>query len=126
MLVDLASYFDAGLLERIDVETEAERTAYIAYASQRLDDGEAMSLALAESRHLALATDDRRARLLIEREHVPVELHSTVSVLREWGTLCQIPAEEMGQVLERIKNGARFTPRAGTADYAWWAQQLKR
>ena len=125
MSIDLAPCFAAGLLEQVEVETEAERNAYIAYAAQRLDDGEAMSLALVLSRHLALATDDRRARLLIERENVSVELHSTVSVLQGWEARCQVPAAEMRRVLERIRNGARFSPRPTTADYAWWSQRLQ-
>ncbi len=123
--IDLALYFAAGLLEQVRVETEAERNAYIAYAAQRLDDGEAMSLALAQSRHLALATDDRRARLIIERENVSVELHSTVSVLQSWEAQCKVPAAEMRRVLERIRNGARFSPRSMTADHAWWTQRLQ-
>ena len=123
--IDLAAYFAAGLLERMDVETEAERTAYIAYAAQRLDDGEAMSLALAQARQLALATDDRRAWLLVEQESVPVELHSTVSVLQQWEALCQVPAGEVRQVLERIRSGARFVPRATTADHTWWVERLR-
>lgn len=123
--IDLAPCFAAGLLEQMEVETEAERNAYIAYAAQRLDDGEAMSLALAQSRQIALATDDRRARLLIGQENVSVELHSTVGVLQDWEMHCQVPAAEMRRVLERIRNGARFSPRSATADHLWWTQRLQ-
>ena len=122
--INLEPYFTAGLLERMEVETEAERAAYVTYAAQRLDDGEAMSLALAEARQLSLATDDRRARLLVARENIPVELHSTVSLLRQWESLCQVPRREMGQILARIQEAARFAPRAPGDEHAWWTQRL--
>ena len=122
--IDLEAYFAAALLEKLEIETEAERTAYIAYAAQRLDDGEAMSLALAEVRHLALATDDRKARLLVTRENIAVELHSTVSLLQKWEKSCNVSGKEIGQVLARIRDCARFIPRASTPEYAWWVQRL--
>ena len=56
----------------------------VVYSTGRFDDGEAMSLALAGARNLALATDDRKARLLVTRENIMVDLHSTVSLLQIW------------------------------------------
>ena len=117
--VSLEPHFAAGLLERIDVETENERAGYIAYAAQ-LDDGEAMSLALAEIRHLPLATDDRKARSLVVREGVKVELFSTVAVLQAWEQSAGISLREMRDVLTRIRKSARFYPAAGTPDSIWW------
>lgn len=119
VLVDLAPYLTAGLLEKIDVETEDERASYVAYATL-LDDGEAMSLALAEARHLLLATDDRKARALILRESINVELSSTVGVLQAWEKAAGIEKSEMSQILARLQKCARFTPPAGHPDRVWW------
>jgi predicted nucleic acid-binding protein len=117
--VTLDPHFAAGLLERIDVETEEERAGYIAYAAQ-LDDGEAMSLALAEVRHLPLATDDRKARSLVVREGIRVELFSTVAVLQAWEQNAGISIHEMREVLTRIRKSARFYPAVGTPESGWW------
>jgi predicted nucleic acid-binding protein len=123
ILIDLSPHLTAGLLEEISVETEVEREAYITYAAQ-LDDGEAMSLALAEARHLILATDDRKARALIIRESIRVELSSTVGVLETWERNAGIPAAEMRVVLEQIQRCARFSPPATTAEGSWWKERL--
>ena len=122
--INLDPYFATALLEKLEIETEAERTAYITFAAQRLDDGEAMSLALADVRHLALATDDRKARLLVVRENLTVELQSTVSLLQRWEGNCSISGEEMRQVLTQIRDCARFIPRPSTPEHAWWVQRL--
>ncbi len=117
--VDLTPHFATGLLELVDLASEEERSSYIAYAAQ-LDDGEAMSLALVEARHLPLATDDRKAISLIARERIGVELVSTTGVLQAWEANAGVSSAEMKAVLTAVRSLARFVPRVGTADRAWW------
>ena len=124
ILIDLEPHLVAGLIEIITVETDEERAAYITYAGQ-LDDGEAMSLALAESRHLALATDDRKARALIKRESINVELSSTASVLQNWEKMAGIPNPEIKTVIEQIQKCARFVPSPETPEGQWWNERIQ-
>jgi predicted nucleic acid-binding protein len=123
MLIDLEPHLEAGRLEEIRVETEAERAAYVTYAAY-LDDGEAMSLALAEARQLPLATDDRKARALVARESISVELSSTVGVLQAWEANAAIQKPEMKMVLARIQTCARFSPSSRTPDGRWWDERI--
>lgn len=60
-LIRLDPLIDSELLTVCHVEGDEEAQLYIDYAS-KLDDGEAMSLAIALSRGYDLATDERKAR----------------------------------------------------------------
>lgn len=117
--VDLATFVDKKLLSVVDVETDEERQRYIAFATE-LDDGEAMSLALAECRHIALATDDRKAIRLISEQKLKINIWSTVRLLQEWQKKSAIAKSEMRQVLVAIRDRARFIPKRPPEDAAWW------
>jgi hypothetical protein len=70
-----------GLLTVVRPETEVELAAYVTFASE-LDDGEAMALAIAQSRGWQLATDDRKAIRLAGEAGVPVL--TTPTVVKRW------------------------------------------
>jgi predicted nucleic acid-binding protein len=101
--IDQEPQLSSGVLEKTDLETEDERAAYIAYATQ-LDDGEAMSLAIAEARHLPLATDDRKTHALITREKIAATLTSTPGVVQQWEQISSIPNAEIAAVLDISAN----------------------
>jgi predicted nucleic acid-binding protein len=122
--IDLQPHVDAGLLQVLSVKTDQERSRYVAYAAQ-LDDGEAMSLALAECRHLALATDDRKCRRLVAKEQVDIKLWSTTDILKAWQAAQQIPSTEMREAVCRVRDRARFLLKQGHPDRPWWDEFLK-
>ena len=117
--IGLQQYIDAGLLSVLSLETDQERSLFVAYAAE-LDDGEAMSLALAECRHLALATDDRKARRLISEQHLSLELWSTVDILKRWEVERHITKDEMRRALELITARASFRLKPSHPDSGWW------
>jgi len=117
--VDLDEFVEKRLLSILDVETDEERRRYITYATE-LDDGEAMSLALAECRHIALATDDRKAIRLIKEQKLDINIWSTVRLLQEWQKKRSVAKNEMRQVLVSIRDQARFIPKRPPEDAAWW------
>jgi predicted nucleic acid-binding protein len=119
--IDLQPLIERGLLEVLNVEGKDEQMRYIELAAD-LDDGEAQSIAIAEARHHALATDDRKARALIQRKAATIELWSTFELLRRWQTKTRIPDSGLGSVLMSIANRARFRPKAGHPDFAWWSK----
>ena len=59
--VDLTPHIDSGLLSLCQPDTSEEATLFVRYATLFRSDGEAMCLALAESRGWLIATDDRKA-----------------------------------------------------------------
>lgn len=101
--------------------SEDEEDLFIRYARD-LDDGEAMSLAVAERRGLPLATDDRKARAIAARDAPGVRLISTAEIVFAWAG-----GRERGVVAEAvrlIRERARFIPPAGDPRLAWWLKHL--
>lgn len=119
--VDLQPLVDRSLLEVLSIAGHVEQLRYIELATD-LDDGEAASMAIAESRRYALATDDKKARALIQRKGLKIELWSTFALLRHWQAKEKIPDSELGMVLINISNRARFRPKPGQPDFAWWSK----
>jgi predicted nucleic acid-binding protein len=91
-----------------------------------LDDGEAESVAIAESRHFALATDDKKARRLIQNEGIKIELWSTCSLLQLWQNKCSVSDADMKIVIGSIFSRARYRPKGGHPDYDWWVGLLSK
>src|SRR6266540_3934446 len=79
--IDLKPALDAGILRTCDAATDAETALFVELAVA-LDDGEAMCLAIAQSRGWTLATDDRKARRIAAERGVP--LISTPELLKQW------------------------------------------
>ncbi len=105
--VELGPYLKAGLLMTCSIEGPAEETAYVNYALE-LDDGEAMSLAVAQERKFALATDDKKARRIIRDNAPDLLIMSTTQIIHAW-------AQGRGQIevpaaARRIQVRARFRP----------------
>ncbi len=115
--VNLAPLLEAGVLVPCKVEGTDEEDLYVSYALE-LDDGEPMSLAIAQARHLALATDERKARRL-GRENAPyVAMISTAEIIHAWTEGKQ--AAETISVLWAIATRARFRPPDSDPLAAWW------
>jgi predicted nucleic acid-binding protein len=123
--IDLSPLVGSGLLTVCDIEGNNEAELYVDYASA-LDDGEAMSLAIALSRGLVLATDERKARrLFVEAVGDNARLTSTSELLRRWAEAEGIPADRLKTALLHIEKRARYQPPASDANYQWWADTTK-
>jgi hypothetical protein len=102
----------------------AEQTLYVDYAAD-LDDGEAMTLALAFSRGFTMATDDRKARRIFLEEIGDVtRLLSTTQILRAWSTKIGLTAGELKKLLLEVSRRGRFSPPSGDPDFSWWSKAV--
>jgi predicted nucleic acid-binding protein len=118
--VNLEPFIEGGVLTVCDIEGDTEELLYVDYAAF-LDDGEAMSLALALSRGFHLATDDRKARrLFTEATNDAQRLVSTCHLIRTWGESLSVPRNELSHVLGRVLNRTRYQPSITDPDYKWW------
>ena len=118
--VQLDPLVKSGVLSVCAIESEVEGTLYVDYASQ-LDDGEAMSIAIAEARGYLLATDDRKARrIFLESTAAPGRLISTSDLVRSWAERQAISLDKLKAILLSIQHRASFIPPRSDAHLQWW------
>lgn len=118
--VNLRPLVESGLITVCHLEGAVEAELYVDYASA-LDDGEAMSLAVALSRDLVLATDERKARrLFLEAAADQQRLVSTSDLLRSWAESETVPQDRLKEALLRIERRARYQPPVTDANHPWW------
>jgi len=123
--IDLQPIIKRGILEVLTVESEGEKLRYIEMTLD-LDDGEAESIAIAEARSFALATDDRKARNVIQRRGLKIELWSTCGLLRHWQGKCSVSDDDMGGLLKNISGRAKYCPKTGHPDFDWWTNLISK
>jgi len=120
--IDVLELEAAGRVVVLDFEpTEAEAFVQMAEA---LDDGEAATLAIAAHRNLPVATDDRRALRYVEEQGLGIPLVRTSTLVRRWAESADPSVAEVAEVLQRIREGARFEPSPSDPNYAWWVNGL--
>ncbi len=115
--IDLKPALDGGLLRACDIAGEAETELFVRLAVE-LDDGEAMSLAIAKHRGWTLATDDRKARRLAGEIAVPVQ--TTAELVKAWADATKAPVADIATLLRKIQTFARFIPHKTMPLYQWW------
>lgn len=120
--IDLRPALDTGVL-RSCTATEGELAAFVELAVL-LDDGEAMCLAIAQSRGWMLATDDRKARR-IARER-GVSLVSTPELLKHWATTTGADEVDVARTLANIQTYARFRPNNSLPEVDWWSATVAK
>lgn len=119
--IDLKPLTGSGLITVCHIEGDKEAEMYVDYASA-LDDGEAMSLAIALSRGFVLATDERKARrLFLETTADPHRLISTSELFRLWVDAESVPPERLKAALLQVERRARYQPSDKDLNYRWWS-----
>jgi len=118
--VNLQPLIEDGVLTVCDIETPEEEQLYVNYASV-LDDGEAMSLAIALARGWHLATDERKARrLFLEAANNADLLTTTSTLIKDWSEAKRIAANRLKSILLQIENRARYRPSTWDVNHQWW------
>jgi predicted nucleic acid-binding protein len=124
-LINLAPFIKEGTLSVCGIEGEKEEVLYVDFASV-LDDGEAMTLAIAINRAFHLVTDERKARRLFsERIPDPKHLVSTSDLVRHWAQNERISARKLREALRKIESRASYRPPATDRNYEWWMKALQ-
>jgi hypothetical protein len=115
--VHLDPLFKRGVLAPCDCANDAEEQLYVNYALE-LDDGEAMSLAIAHARSLPLATDEKKAKRVIKNNAKHLRVLSTAEILHAWAN--GKDHAEIKTVLGMIGIRARFRPPDDDPLLMWW------
>jgi len=116
--IDLGPLVKGGVLTACAIQGPLEEEAYVNYAIE-LDDGEAMSLAIAQARNFALATDERKARRII-RENLPhLLVISTAEIVHGWARTTG--RADAVRAVRSIETRARFRPPDTDPLSPWWS-----
>jgi predicted nucleic acid-binding protein len=121
--VDLEPLLQLSLLVIEELHDPAEEALFVQF-SEQLADGEAEAAALAIRRGYILATDDRKARRVVTAGGHPVQLISTLELVREWQDEAGVPEEDMANLLRRIAERARYRPRRNHPLWDWWSRLM--
>ncbi len=117
--IDLQPFIDRGLLTLVSPESEAENVTYVNFAAA-LDDGEAITGAIAVHRHWAIGTDDRRALAFFAKAAPQLQRLSTLELMKHWVDTSDLPADVVGTALRNVRLRARYEPHAKHPLYEWW------
>jgi predicted nucleic acid-binding protein len=119
--VDLYPLLASGLLQVLELSGEDEEMLYVEQ-SMVVDDGEAMSIAIAASRHLELAIDDKQAANHTRRKFPEVRIWSTPDLLKHWADHGKVGAEVLSEAIRLIEIRARYFPPKSHPLAAWWRE----
>lgn len=117
--VDLAPFLASGLLQVLELSGEEEQTLYVEQAII-VDDGEAMSIAIAAHRHLELAIDDKQAANHARRAFPEVHLWSTPEILKHWSEVGSVEGKILREAIRLIETRSRYFPARSHPLAEWW------
>ena len=120
--VNIAPLVSAGLIQLLTINNEAEAATFVDFARE-MDDGEAVTCALAIHRRCDVATDDRKARGVLGRRAPHVLLVSTLDLMKQWAGLAGVVKEEIRAALLNIWAGANYYPGERDPLYGWWIER---
>ena len=122
VLVDLSPHLTSGLLIPCHPDDPQEQAHFVHYATIFRSDGEAMCLALAESRGWVVATDDRKAIRVAGQAGLTVI--SCPQLVKAWADATQPDPATIVQVLTDIQTLAKFRPNPSMPELTWWVSRL--
>ncbi len=117
--VDLTPLMATGLLQVLELAGEEEETLYVEQ-SIVVDDGEAMSIALAAHRKLELAIDDKQASNHALRAFPEMKLWTTPEILKKWTDEAGVVAIMIKETLRKIEARSRYSPPRSHPLFEWW------
>ena len=117
--VNLCPLVEEGLIMVAHLKEPDEIITFVDFAAL-VDDGEAVTGALALHRGYSLATDDRRARRILRERAPTVSQVSTLELLKEWSDKRAVPVVELQVAMNLMQRSASFLPGERESLYWWW------
>ena len=116
--VRLGPFIERRVLHPTDLSGDVELERFVTLASV-VDDGEAACLAIAASRGLVVATDDRRAiRVAAE---LGVSTVSTPELVKTWVKNASPEPIAVTHAIKRIERYGKFRPHFSSPYLEWWS-----
>ena len=117
--VDIAPLIESGVLQILELSGDDEQTIYVEQ-SIVVDDGEAMSIAIATSRKLDLAIDDKQASNHARRTFPDMKLWTTPEIIKVWADTATLSPQRLREVFVSIEIRARYSPPRSHPLATWW------
>lgn len=118
--IELSPLLDEGLIQVMELERPEWESTYVSIA-RFVDDGEAITGALAFHCGASIATDDRKARRVLREIAPSVPQVSTLDLLKQWMDAAFVSEIAMREALIAIKTNANYVPSPRDPLYPWWA-----
>lgn len=116
--IDLEQYSRSDTLQFLSL-AEGELLQYVELAAV-VDDGEAATIAIARSRGLRMATDDRKARRVCADLGM-AEPRRSLGILHAYADAAPLNDQGIRERLIRVRTRASFRPGQSDPDYKWWS-----
>lgn len=122
--VDLSQLVCEGIVHVMCLEHLEEEVTFVDLAVS-IDDGEAMTGALAFHRGCSVATDDRKARRVLSEQFPSIPLASTLELLNLWAQHEHVSDAEVQAAVKRMRTGANYVPGDRDPLYRWWVEVVR-
>lgn len=119
VLVDLTPFIREGIIHVLRVEHQEEEALFVNLASL-VDDGEAITAAIAAFREYGVATDDRKARRILAELTPGVPLVSTLELLKQWAEESSAALSDVRAAMIAMMSGASYVPGERHLLHEWW------
>jgi predicted nucleic acid-binding protein len=123
-LIDLQPFIEDNLLILVDIETDVEAETYINLAA-RLDDGEAITGAIALNRNWAIATDDSASVRLFQSNAPDTPIVSTLDLVKYWVDTNEPNEDIIRAALLNIRVRGRYEPHRNHPLNEWWQSFIR-
>lgn len=118
-VIDLQPYIASGLLQVVSPETEEELDTFVNFAVH-LDDGEAITGAIAFHRNWSIASDDGKALRFFSQHAPDVQLITTPELIKHWVDTAHPASDVVCAALRNVRTRARYEPHRTHMLYDWW------
>jgi len=118
-LIDLQPFIEEKLLFLADIETDFEANTYINFA-QKLDDGEAITGAIAINRNWAIATDDAKSIKMFQSNASQIAIVSTLDLVKYWADTEKPNNDIILNALLNIRVRGKYAPHRDHPLAKWW------
>lgn len=121
--INLQTFIDDKLLQITSPENDVEENMVVNFSfAPALDNGDAITAAIAVPRQWSLGTDDKKAISFFMRNIPQLHLISTLDLLKHWVDTTSPELTIIRAVLENIHNRAGYKPHDKHHLYKWWNQ----
>jgi hypothetical protein len=118
--IDLEHLIASGALQVMPLKPGSEEITALNFAAFGLDNGEAITAAIAVHNNWAIALDDRSATSLLRREAPRLQLITTPELTKHWVDSSAPRTELVREVLQNIETLGRYRPPHGHPLSTWW------